>query len=214
MFKYLIAAILVLAGCEAKDTAPARVVTMPESSSTFAKLGHQKNCEWKKKSLSVFGQKNQRLSFDFTSCGDKARIKTWLKDGNTVMLKARGDLTFIYPLITVEKLGPATPEDFLKRKIPQDGFNSGLCDIIEAEPHIWLIVSRWMPDPEKRQDWNSDANPCGKFPSQEAENAFLDHPPEYGMGDVYVIKEGIVFTIGNLAGLNVKVNSIIYESRG
>ena len=166
MFRALAISALLLASCEAKSDAPARVVTaMPELPQEFvSKLAAY--CTWKTANIAVFENDTQRLKFRYQSCPNKELVKASLYPGY-IALHIKYDGTALdgtpiesipYPMFKVAKTAPHTPQEYMEKKISRpQRLKPGVCEVLEIFPNVWVKQNNaFQAYPQFVEDPNTD----------------------------------------------------------
>lgn len=157
-------------------------------------------------SFNIFHQKDQLVHLKFYPASERLYKNRSLKiiKGNRLVHIQKGQPST--EILSVHKLGPDKPEDYLRTYIGERVFENPRCVLEEEDPHIWylnVIPPGANNKPEKL--WYMDkAETCG------------EHADDWHkLPTIFFVKDGIVIIVkGAAEAYGLDITSISYENRG
>lgn len=230
VFKRLAILASLLSACGTQTSTPPRVVTFNDAFVGYAPI--ENDCDWQEVDISVFNQKDQRVSFRHRFCEDGANFvgadfEVSPEQRNWVMVTTHGPLKtgtldgkdiiqmtdLRHPLFSIAKLGPLTPQDFLKqfeKNFTQQ--TESYCKISQKTEFLWQFTPHEkLPNIEEMQNLET------KYSKNEA----IDIVEKYSACLIlqiqnFGIKDGLViaYPAPTFDVKYVDPSSITYTNRG
>lgn len=159
MFKRLSLAAIVLAACSGQTSTPPRVVKFDDVFVGYPSI--ENGCEWQNVQVSVFNQKDQKVSFQHKYCHPKEQfikahyqegkragdhwvfstIRRPIPDASNYLSQTNSLQDVIQPIFSIEKLGPLTPQEFLGIRVFDNiGLSAASCHIVNEGGYLWRIA--------------------------------------------------------------------------
>jgi len=200
VYAHLIA-VFFLASCSNQTSTPPRVVKFDDVLAAY--IPAEPECEWQEVDVSVFNQKDQRVSFSYNDCSAPYKIKDWTRtsqhNGDAISYTADTKIEITQPSgevtlreiesktthFTINKLGPNTATAYLKAYHENHPLRSDMqCSVIQGESAQW------------RYEQTADCEPLKRVR--------------------FIVKGGLVVRFGNIdASKNIiELSSITYTNKG
>ena len=206
MFRAFAFAAILLTACGIQTTSEPRIIKMPEP--TLRQ--NVKSPDWIKiykegepaepQTFNIFNQKNQYLTLNFYPLSKKMHkgLRVELVDGHKLLAQYKeGEKE----LLSIHKIGPSTPREFLISIIGKDVINNKRCELKEVEPNIWYLNVLDIAS-------YSEAVEKDKICGPHAEDW-------HGSPTTFFIKDGIGIVASKyVETFGLDMSSIIYENRG
>ena len=208
MFRAIVLAAALLVGCRSQTTTEPRIIKVFQDIPSKSEVINQGNCNWDVAEVSIFHQKDQKITFDYLRCHNDEKLHLKVKNGNEIFVEVGQKGKHI---LSVWKTTPHTDKEFVESLVTekardkcvafQDGNNNwkiGLHDMDKSSGNGWVMYPPLSTS--KFSDTNGICGRYGFYPGNDW---------------VIGIKGGIGIAYLEIASLvNLyDLNSITYENR-
>jgi len=216
VYAYVIA-IFFLASCSSQTSTPPRIVKFDDVFVGYPSIENE--CEWQDVDISIFNQKDQKVSFRHRFCTAEFKLKRifFRTDSYDSFIVAETTIEGIVghrKLFSIAKLGPHTPTDYLSIDDSITGeIDFSNCEIVQQDKYVWKYFN---PNLKTVPPTPKDAGLRLEHFSEHREQIDINRACNNKDDWRYAFKDGIViqhWAPESYSGF-VDVSSITYTSKG